>query len=414
MLNEKITEQLVERLVERIEKGNTYVLKKIGESIKKIGSLSPTSAQALGQTLKYGGDYNEIVKELAKVTGMNVRDIYKIFDEVAKKDYQFAKQFYDYKGVKYIPYEENIELQRQVRTIARITVSKYVNLSNTLGFSLLKNNRRVFTPLYKAYSNAIDEAVISVAQGKDTFDNQMFKTLKELANSGIRTTEFGERKVDWASGYSRRLDSSLRMNMQSALRDLHNEMQQQFGEEFGADGVEISVHLNPAPDHALIQGKQFSIAEFDKFQHDEDAVSYDGQLFPAEFEGHDRRSISEYNCYHYIFSIVLGVSKPDYSKEKLEDIINKNNKGFTYEGKHYTNYEGTQMQRKLETEIRKQKDAQIMGRSAGNKDLINESQQKITQLTQKYNELCKISGLPRKADRLRVSGYQRVAKNKLK
>ena len=54
------------------------------------------------------------------------------------------------------------------------------------------------------------------------------------------------------------------------------------------------------------------------------------------------RHVGELNCYHYIYSIVLGVSKPLYSKEELETDKRANEEGFEFEGKHYTMYEGTQ------------------------------------------------------------------------
>lgn len=407
MIDEKIIDKLVERLVDRIEQGNTYTLQKIGESIKKIGALTPSKAQQLIQILKYGGNYDKIVERLARITELNVRDIYEIFEEVAKSDYAFAKQFYDYKGVKYIPYEQNLALQQQVKALARITANQYVNFSNTLAFTKRVNGRVVYTDLARTYQDVIDKAVLSIAQGKSTFDEQMYSTIKELGSSGLKT-------VDYASGRSVRLDSSVRQHLKGALRNLHNETQAIFGEEFGADGVEISVHQNPAPDHAEVQGRQFSKEEFDKFQNDQYAVDYTGKSFAPEHEGHDRRSISEYNCYHYTFDIVLGVSKPEYSSSELQKIIDDNNKGFELDGVHYTNYEGTQLQRKLETEIRKQKDIQIMAKASGNKELVQESQQKITQLTRKYKELSDISGLSTKMERMRVSGYKRTSVAKMK
>lgn len=407
MLNEQVIDKVIERLVNRIEEGNTYTLKKIGESIKKIGTLSPSKAQELVQVLKYGGDYDKIVNKLAEITELNVKDIYKIFNEVAKNDYNFAKQFYDYRGVKFIPYEENIALQQQVRAIANITVGEYRNLTRSLAFTKRVNGRIVYTDLARTYQDTLDKAVLSVVQGKSTFQEQMYSTIKELANSGIKSVNYGTNR-------SMRLDSAVRMQMKGALRNLHNEIQEQVGQEFDADGVEISVHGNPAPDHAEVQGRQFSNEEFNKFQNDIDAVDYTGKLFPAEFEGHDRRSISEYNCYHYTFAIVLGVSEPEYSNKELKQIINNNNKGFELDGKHYTNYEGTQLQRQLEIEIRKAKDTQIMAKASGNNELVEESQQRITQLTNKYRELSDISGLPTKVQRLRVSGYKKVAKSKLK
>ena len=407
MLDDRIIDKLIERLVDRIEDGNGYVLRKIGESINKIGTLSPSKAQQLAQILKYGGNFDKIVKKLAQITELNVKDIYEIFEEVAKIDYKFAKQFYDYKGITYIPYEQNIALQNQVKALARLTANQYVNFSNTLAFTEKINGKVIYTELAKKYQNVIDEAVLNVFQGKTSFDESMYHTIKKLGSSGLKT-------IDYANGRSVRLDSSVRQHLKGALRNLHNEVQAVFGEEFGSDGVEISVHHNPAPDHAEVQGRQFSKEEFAKFQSDQDAIDYTGKLFTKEHDGRDRRSISQYNCYHYTFDIVLGVSEPNYSEKELEQILKDNKKGFMLDGDHYTNYEGTQLQRKLETAIRQQKDIQIIAKASKNKQLVQESQKRITELTHKYKELSDASGLPTKLDRLRVSGYKRTSVKNMK
>ena len=416
MLSDEVLEKVIDRLIVRINNGNEYVLKKMGESVKKIGTLTQTQAQQLSQILKYGGNYEKMVQELAKITKMNIADIYKIFEEVAKNDRQFAKQFYKYRGVKYVPFDDNSALKKQVNAIAKITAKEYLNLARTsvLGYAI-KNSKGqlVFRNIKQVYHELIDETILNVSQGKETFDNAMYRKLKEIGESGLKvvypTTYIG--KDGKEHHYIRRLDSAIRMNLKDGLRTLHNETQQQFGKEFKSDGVEISVHLNPAPDHEKVQGHQFSNEEFEKFQNDEDSKSYDETFYPAESEetGHDRRSIGEYNCYHYVFSIVLGISKPEYTNEQLQEIIDKNNKGFDFEGKHYTNYEGTQLQRKIELEIRKAKDNQILGRESNNTQLIAESQQRITQLTNKYKKLNQASGLPSAIDRARVSGYRRIS-----
>ena len=401
MLDERIIDKLIERLVVRLEEGNVYVLEQIGKTIKKIGTLNEISARQLENVLKYGGNFDKILAKLADITNLNVNEIYEIFEEVAKSDYAFAKRFFDYRGIKYIPYEENIALQRQVKALARITARDYINISNTLAFTKQVDGKIVYTDLSRLYQEVVDEAILNIAQGKDTFYNEMRKTIKNLANSGVRSVEYG-------SGYSRRLDSAVRMNLKGALMNLHNEIQAEIGKEFGADGVEISVHLNPAPDHAEVQGRQFSKEEFEKFQNDKDCYDYTGKFFAKEHEGHDRRSISQLNCYHYTFDVVLGVSEPQYNNEELQEIIDNNNKGFEFDGEHYTNYEGTQLQRQLETAIRKQKDIQIIAKNSGDKELVLDSQNKITQLSKKYKQLSEISGLPTKAQRLSVSGYKRV------
>ena len=401
MLSDEVIDKVVERIVNRIEEGNTYIIKKIGQSIKQIGTLTPSDAQKLVQIMKYGGDYDKIAKKLAEVTRLNVKDIYDIFEEVAKKETFFAKQFYDYRGKKFIPYEKNEALQRQVEALAKITAKEYINLTQTAAFGTKIDGKLVYNKIGKIYQNVLDKAVLELAQGKESFDMEMRKTVKELAERGIKV-------VDYESGKTLRVDSAVRMQMKDALQNLHNEMQQQFGKEFDSDGVEISVHENPAPDHAEVQGRQFSNEEFEKFQNNIDAVDYKDKVFLAEFEGHDRRSIGQYNCYHYIFSIVLGVSQPTYSDKQLQKIIDDNNKGFDFDGKHYTNYQGTQLQRQIELEIRKQKDIQIGMKAINDEDGVLKAQEKIRQLTSKYKQLSDISGLPTKLERLQVSGYKYV------
>lgn len=401
MLSDEIIEKVIERLVRRIEQTNIYLLQQIGESIKRVGALTPSKAQELIQIMRYGGDYDKIVKALAKMTKLNVKDIYAIFEEVAKNDYMFAEQFYNFRNKKFIPYDDNEVLKTQVRALANQTAQTFVNLTRTMAFARVKDGKVIYSPIAEVYHDILDKAVLSMAQGKTTFDKQLHQSIKELASNGIKV-------VNYESGRTLRLDSAVRMQMKDALRTLHNETQQIFGEEFNSDGVEISVHLNPADDHADVQGKQFSNDEFKKFQNDEEATSYDGEVFPPDYENHDRRSIGQYNCYHYVFAIVLGVSKPQYTKKELQFLKQKNQEGFMFEGKHYTNYQGTQLQRHLELEIRKQKDIQIIAKASGDSELIRESQSKISQLTKKYKRLSDVSGLPTKVQRMRVSGYKRT------
>ena len=70
---------LVERLIRHIDEANTYFLMKMGASVGKIKELTLSQAQQLVQILKYGGNYEEIVNEIAKYTNMNVSEIDEIF-----------------------------------------------------------------------------------------------------------------------------------------------------------------------------------------------------------------------------------------------------------------------------------------------------------------------------------------------
>ena len=411
MRREEQIELLVERLIDRIEEANTYFLMKMGSSIKKIKNLTPSQAQQLVQILKYGGNYEDIIREIAKYTDLNIKDIDDIFSNYAKKDQLFYEKFYKYRNIPFVEYEQNEALKRQTEALANIVKNEMYNFTraNVLGYTIRDINGRVkFMGLREIYNNLLDETLVNVGTGKQNFDSAMSRIIKDIGSSGLKT-------IQYESGRSMRLDSAIRMHLKGRLRELHNENQKILGTEFDSDGYEISVHSNPAIDHEKVQGRQFSLAEYDRLNSGLEAKDYKGNTYTLDHDNKNGcRPISELNCFHYIFSIILGVSEPEYSDKQLQEIIDSNNEGFEFEGKHYTNYEGTQLQRQLERKIREKKDIQILAKASNNIELISESQMNITNLTRKYHQLSKISGLPTKAQRLRVSGYKRVAKSKLK
>lgn len=419
MITEEQIERIIERLINRIQQANTYFLMQMGNKINLLKNLTPSEAQKLIQILKYGGSYEEIVEKISEYSKLNIADIDEIFSSYAKKDQQFYKQFYEYRNIPFIPYEQNIALNRQTKALANIVKNEMYNFTrtNVLGYTIRDLDNKVqFLGLRETYNRVLDEALVNVGTGKETFDSAMSRIMQDIGGSGLKT-------IEYESGRSMRLDSAVRMHLKGRLRELHNENQKILGDEFGSDGVEISVHFNPAPDHQDIQGRQFStvkpsereLSEWEKLQKGEKAKDYKGIEYSLDHDDNGSyRPISEMNCYHYVFSIVLGVSEPEYDEKQLQKIIDDNNKGFEFEGKHYTMYEGTQLQRNIERAVREQKDIQIFAKAGNNMELVSKSQNKITKLMNKYKELSDISGLPTKMQRMKVSQYRRVAKSKLK
>lgn len=412
MLNDEAINKVGDRLANRIDNLNTYIIKKIGETIKEIGKLTPTQAMQLENILKYGGSFEKITNEIAKVSKMNVKDIYKIYEEVAKQDQRFASTFYKYRNIDYIPYQYNTALQNEVNSLAKMTAGEFINFSDTtaLGYGFVneKTGKITYKGLKQAYYDIIDEGILAISQGKETFDQRMSKIIKDIGESGL--------KVIYENGYARRLDSTVRMNLQEGVRQLHNELQEIFGNEYGADGIEITVHANSAPDHEPVQGRQFStikvdgeLSEWEKLQDGEEAKDYKGNTYSLDHDNKNGyRPISTMNCYHYTYNVVLGISNPLYTEEQLNKLKEKNNKGFEYDGKHYTLYEGEQLQRKIELELRKQKDIQVMSRASGEREAAEKAQVKINALTKKYNDVLKASKLPSQIQRAKISGYRKI------
>ena len=409
MINEELQEKLLSVFDKRFQDYNTKVLEELGNVIKQFKDLTPSQAYSLAQQLKYNTTAKDLLNELSKISGLSVKDLKAILEKVAKENIGFADVYYKSRGLETPIYSENRALQRLVNSVYKIAGEEFKNIAKSTGFRLLGDNGEpLLLDIDETYKYVIDKCVIAVSQGKETYQQSMRSTLKQLSSSGVR-------KIEYESGYSRRLDTSIRQNILDSIRQVSNESQKIFGEEFDSDGVEVSVHEMPAPDHELVQGRQFSNEEFENFQNDRKAIDYTGMVFEPEFEGHDRRSISEYNCYHYIFSIVLGVSKPQYSDKQLKEIINNANKKTTFDGKEYTQYELTQLQRRIESAIREAKDTQILARASEDNELVLQSQTRITQLTTKYRQLCSVSGLPNKlSTRGSVQGFKKANIKKLK
>ena len=399
MVSEKQEEQLIKRLTNRLDEANEYFLKKIGEYIKEIKQLSPTKAHQLIQVLKYGGEYKQIVKELNKYTDINNKDIEKIFNEYSKKDTMFYEQFYQYRNK---PFNNDL-LDNEISALTRISQKTLYDYTrpNVLGFTIrdTKNNVVKFLNIRETYNMVLDQALLNVSEGKETFDVSMRKILEEIGGSGLRRIEY--------DGKSYRLDSMVRMHLKDSLRDLHNRNVELYGEDFGADGYEISVHSYPADDHADVQGRQFYKKDYEKLQKYGIAKDVNGEIVNIHNKDHFR-PISTMNCYHYIFPIIVGVNKPLYSQKQLKMIKQQNDKGFEYEGKHYSMYEGTQLQRNIERNIREQKDIQILARESGDEVLARESQSKINLLNQKYKQVSNASGLPTQKKRMSIKGYRRI------
>lgn len=390
MNDEKRLDAVLERFYQRFNRYNTKVLKTLGEAIKQFDGLTPSQAHKLAQELKYSTEIDQLLNELSQLSGKSAQELDILLDKVAKENVEFAETYYKVKEKEFIPYEDNIQLKRYVETIKKDTKGTFKQLSHSkqIGFTFKEGDKIIYKPLKKAFNDLLDEAVYNVSTGVSDYQSAMRNTIKQLADSGVK---IHEDKVGYASGYNRRIDSSVRQNILTSVKQINIGIQERVGEELGADGVEISAHSPCAEDHLDIQGQQFSKKEFKKI---------DADL---------KRPIGTLNCRHFVFSIILGVNKPSYTNKMLNDMREDSLSKVEYEGKTYTKYEATQVQRKLETEIRKQKDRQIIARSSGDKKEIAAAQKKISELTYKYSDFSNKAGLDTYKNRLTVTGYRRVS-----
>lgn len=375
MITDKELEVLAERFASRMDKVTEVAYKTIGDRIKKIGKMSATDVQKLNRLVLYTEDMTKIVAELHKQTNKNISEIEDMYKAISEKDYKDSKKDFENNGVEYIPYKENNRLKLIVGSVATITEKEMKNIARTtaIGFRDYLDNEVIYKGIAEVYQEAIDVAITSVATGVSDYQSEMYKVLKPMVNSGIRT-------IDYASGYSRRLDSSVRQAILTGTRRVNQETINEIGRQFGADGYEITAHGDCAPDHLHIQGRQYTEKEFNKLNNDLE------------------RPVGDLNCKHFAYPVVIGVSSPSYNRKQLKELERESTRKIEYEGKTYTAYEATQVQRRLETQIRQQKENKLIG----NEKIIKESNAKIRALTAKYKDFSNKAGLPVRMNRLRV------------
>ena len=168
---------------------------------------------------------------------------------------------------------------------------------------------------------------------------------------------------------------------------MQEQISQRTHDDLGADGWEIDAHNNSAPDHEPIQGKQYPDAEYQALNN---------SLV---------RRIGTLNCGHSAHPIILGVSIPQYSPEELDRMRQKNEDGITYQGKHYTGYEATQRQRRLEASIRRQKRRILVDEAAVDAEKLQTDQIKLQILRQEYSRFSKAAGLRTQLERAEVAKF---------
>jgi hypothetical protein len=179
----------------------------------------------------------------------------------------------------------------------------------------------------------------------------------------------------------------------------YNEM---IGQELGCDGYEVDWHSNPRPSHEFMQGKQFVVGK---------ARTINGVHFESFDEAEKR--LQDYGCLHYKTPIICGVSEPRYSPEELKRLNEQNARRYTIDGKEYSGYEVTQMQRRLESSVRNEKTTRDLAKASGDNALVKRCNERIKAYQGKYNEISEITGISKEPKRMSVPKFDQKKEVKI-
>ena len=352
-----------------------YLLRDIVRRIAQAGELTSTAAYQIWRAQQLGISQGKIKKELRRMLKLSHEEIRRIMYESAQSGYSLDVSRFPTADA--IPFEQNSSLQQIVSAAVELAQEDFTNITQTIGMVDQFGNA---LPLQDAYRSCTDFAFKQVITGAASYTEAIRQATRNLADKRLRV-------IDYESGVHTSLEAAVRRNIMGGLGLMQEQISQTVHDQLGCDGWEITAHANSAPDHEPIQGKQYPDEEYHRLNN---AL---------------RRRIGTLNCGHAAFPIILGVNSPQYTPAELEKFREDNKKGVTVDGVHYTGYQATQIQRKLEQAIRLQKWRVMVDETAGGAKKLAQDKTKLTILNQRYRQFSKAAGLRTQYERTEVAGF---------
>lgn len=376
---------LPEDLAELFRALELVLLDEICSRLKAADELNEVTVQAIRALRANGIDLKEIEKAIRETSGISKTKLNKLLDDVVERNQKYYTELIDRA---HITQPDTLVDAAEVAAVRSQTLDTFRNLTASMGF--LVDAGRTMLPPAKAYQWALDNAVMQVQSGAINYNQAIKAAVKQLADSGLKV-------VDYESGHRDQVDVAARRAVMTGVSQICAKYTEQSAEYLDTPYFEVSAHSGardkpgPSPwsSHKDWQGKIYSVR--------------DGDIYPSIYKVCGLGAVDGLegaNCRHRRFPWVEGVSERTYTDEQLEHI--DEGLGCTYDGKTYTAYEATQMQRRVERQIRAQKRLVNAYKSAGLTDDATVANIKLRRLNGKYREFSKAAGLPEQRDRMKV------------
>lgn len=381
MLTPEYLAGLPQELVDVFTDLEDYIIRDIARRLVKTRTATSTAELQRLVLQQLGMGTKEITEKIAETLHTSEKVIEDLFRSSAELATDNQAELFEAVGIR-----NDAKFLEQIANAAiKQAQGEIENLTKTLGFPM-KNGQ--FTFWTDAYRQALSFAELQVASGAIDYNTAIRQTIRQFASSGICT-------IGYASGRTYSIEAAARMCVLNGVSDMANQILEKNAEDIGADGWEITAHADCAPDHEPIQGRQYTLKEYEQLNNNLE------------------RPIGTLGCRHMAFPIILGISEPAYSRAELQKLKDDNEKGIYYEGEHYTGYEAQQMQRRIERSIRKTKRELIGFDEAGLKDDFTAGSIKLRRLRTYYSDFSEKAGLMTQNERAQVSGYTRSMSGKV-
>lgn len=381
----EILDALPEELADLYRALENTLLDEICSRLVIADQLNEVTVQDIKVLRSHGIDLKSIEEAISKTTGISKQKLNSLLNDVVERNQKYYTEVIDFA---HITQPETLVDTAAVDAIRQQTLDTFRNLTASMGF-LVDAGRTMLEPA-KAYQWALDNAAMQIQSGAISYNQAIKTAVKQLADSGLKI-------VDYESGHHDSIDVAARRAVMTGVSQLCAKYTEQSAEYLETPYYEVSAHAGardvpgPSPwsSHKAWQGRVYSIRS--------------GDIYPSIYEicglGYVD-GLEGANCRHRRFPWIEGVSERTYTDEKLQHI--DDGLGCTFDGKTYTAYEATQMQRRVERQIRAQKRLANAYKAAGLTDDAAAANAKLRRLGAKYKAFSKAAGLPEQKERLKV------------
>ena len=364
------------------------IMQDVVRRIKKAGEITSTADWQINRLRILGYSSEDIEREIKKALNASYPDMFELYDKVIDWEYVRNKDIYEQINAEYIPFEANEQLKQITDAIMQQSLEDLGNVTNSLGFYLDYNGKKVLTPLSQVYINYLDNACYDIVTGAFDYGSVLRKVVTQLTNSGLR-------QIDYSSGRANRVDVAVRRAVMTAVSQITGKISEYNAQKLGTEYFEVEWHAGARPTHAVWQGHVWSKE----------------QLYSVCGLGTVTGLLGA-NCYHTYYPFFPGISERNWSDDWLEEQNRKENEPREFQGKGYTLYEAKQRQRQMETAMRAQREKVCLLQHGGaDPDEIILQKAKYQGQLNEYSRFCRKMKLTEERERIYLDMKGRVATN---
>lgn len=380
-----LLDALPEELAELFRALEITLLEEICSRIKAAGELNEVTVQDIRALRSHGIDLKSIGESISKTAGISKQKLNSLLNDVVERNQKYYTELID---LAHITQPETLVSVEDTWAIYEQTKQTMRNITRSMGF--LVDDGRTMLPPAKAYQWALDNATMQIQRGAINYNQAIKTAVKQLADSGLKV-------VDYESGHRDQVDVAARRAVMTGVSQICAKYTEQSAEYLETPYFEVSAHSGardvpgPSPwsSHKEWQGKVYSTRSGDIYPNIYDVCGL------GAVDG-----LEGANCRHRRFPWVESVSERTYTDEQLEHI--DDGLGCTFDGKSYTAYEATQMQRRVEREVRKLKREKAAYKAAGLRKEEQVVNIRLRRVNAKYNAFSAAAGLPEQRERMKV------------